>query len=106
MENSSEMYLILLGIIIGVIIGSISAIFFVVSSPSIYDLIASHSVKDKATYCDNYAKWIDFRIPLKPEEAVDTEIAKTICKCWWEEWPDNQMYKGITRCEVRGWITI
>lgn len=101
MENFSVLVIFITGAIVGVTFGGAVMLITLTSTPGIYDRLVSYSVSDKEEYCNNYAQMMDFRIPLNPDQAVDIGIANAMCACRWEEWPDNKMYKGITRCEVR-----
>jgi len=51
-----------------------------------------------SSYCRDYAQWIDLRIGLNPEQAINVGIAKRVCECQWHPLPENSVYSGYTEC--------
>ena len=51
-----------------------------------------------SNYCRDYAQWIDFRIALKPEQAINVEVAKRVCECQWHPYLPGLQYQGYTEC--------
>ena len=100
-----------IAIVVGMISGSVITMCILTPSfttPSITipnivpSFIQVQFIQDKEEYCGHYAQYQMWaRAPMSREDTVDPVIAEQLCNCWWEEWPDNSMYGGITRCEAK-----
>jgi hypothetical protein len=49
-------------------------------------------------YCDQYARQIDWHISVSPEDAVNINVAQTVCECNWIPNPSDTTYRGSTQC--------